>query len=77
MTTLERIQAEALALSTAERSRLVERLLASLDEDDEVVAAWALEVERRIDALERGEVTALPVEEVIAATRARLARSGE
>ena len=77
MTTLERIQAEALALSTAERSRLVERLLASLDEDDEVVAAWALEVERRIDALERGELSALPVEEVIAAARARLTRSGE
>ena len=44
MTTLERIEAEALALSTAERSRLVERLLASLDEDDEVAASWALEV---------------------------------
>jgi putative addiction module component (TIGR02574 family) len=77
MTTLERIEAEALALSTAERSRLVERLLASLEEDDEVAAAWVLEVERRIDALERGEVTALPVDEVIAAARARLARSGE
>lgn len=73
MTILERIEAEALELSAADRCRLAERLLASLEEDDEIAAAWAEEVERRIDALERDETTVKPVEEVIAAARARIA----
>lgn len=72
MTLLERVEAEALSLSAPERTRLVEILLASLDEDDEIAAAWAEEAERRIDALERGEMQAIPVEEVIAQARARL-----
>lgn len=73
MTILERIVAEALELSAADRCRLAEQLLASLEEDDEIAAAWAVEVERRIDALERGETSARPVDEVIAAARARIA----
>ena len=72
MTILERIEAEALELSTADRCRLAERLLASLDEDDEIAAAWAEEVERRIDALEHGETSVKPVEDMIAAARARI-----
>jgi putative addiction module component (TIGR02574 family) len=73
MTTLERLEAEALGLPLPERTRLIECLLASLDEDDEIAAAWAEEAERRIDALERGETQALPVEDVIAQARARIA----
>ena len=38
--TLEMIEAEALKLSPAERSRLLERLMESLDEDNEIEAAW-------------------------------------
>ncbi len=45
--TVETLEAEALQLSAAERARLVERLIASLDIDPEVEEAWASEVERR------------------------------
>ena len=40
MTTVELLEAEALKLSQGDRSRLVERLVASLDEDEEIEAAW-------------------------------------
>jgi len=77
VTRLERVEAEALSLSVPERTRLVEILLASLDEDDEIAAAWAEEAERRIDALDRGEVDTVPVEDVIAQARARLGGKAE
>ena len=73
MTILERIEAEALELSAADRCRQAERLPANLEQDDEIAAAWAEEVERRIDALERGETSVKPVEDMIAAARARMA----
>ena len=44
---IEIIEAEALQLSAAERARLIERLIASLDVDPGVEEAWATEVERR------------------------------
>lgn len=77
MTTLERLEAEVLGLSAAERTRLVERLLASLDEDDEIAAAWAAEAELRIAALARGESRTVPVLDAIAAARARLPGGSE
>ncbi len=73
MNTLERLEAEALSLPLPERTRLIECLLASLDGEDEVAAAWADEAERRIDALARGETQLLPADEVIAQARARIA----
>ena len=33
-------------------------------ERNEIDAAWAIEAEERIDAFERGEITAIPMEEV-------------
>lgn len=54
--TLEALEAEALRLSAAERARLVERLIASLDIDPEVEEAWAAEVERRNAEIESGAV---------------------
>ena len=40
--------AEALRLPRAERARVAEELLSSLEEpDDEIAAAWATELERR------------------------------
>ena len=73
MTILERVEAEVLEVPAVDRCRLAERLLASLEEYDEIAAAWAEEVERRIDLLERGETSVKPVEDVIAAARARIA----
>jgi len=71
-THLEVLQAEALKLTASERAALAQRLLASLDEDAEVEEAWAAEVERRIAAVERGEVQDIPMAEALAALRAGL-----
>jgi len=70
---LEDIEAAALQLAPAERARLAERLLVSLDKDDEVLAAWLEEAERRGDAYERGEMGAIDFDESIARLKARLA----
>ena len=54
--TVEALEAEALQLSAAERARLVERLIASLDADPDFDEAWAAEVERRNAEIESGAV---------------------
>ena len=56
-TTLEALEAEALKLAPAERSRLAERLIASLDEHDEIEAAWDALADARETAI--GEAMAL------------------
>ena len=68
--TIESLEAEALQLSTAERARLVERLIASLDVDPEVEEAWAAEVERRHAEVENKTVSLLPGAETLAKLRA-------
>ncbi len=68
--TIELLEAEALQLSATDRARLVERLIASLDSDPEVEAAWAAEVERRHAELESNVVTPLPGAETLAKLRA-------
>lgn len=45
--TVETLEAAALQLTPADRARLVDRLIATLDADPEVEEAWAAEVERR------------------------------
>ena len=64
--TVETVEAEALQLKPAERALLVERLIASLDADPEIEAAWAAEVERRHAEIESGAVTLLPGPETLA-----------
>jgi putative addiction module component (TIGR02574 family) len=66
------IEAIALQLPLRDRARLAQRLVASLDEDSEVEQAWAAEVERRVDAYDRGDIEAIPGEEVFAKARARI-----
>jgi putative addiction module component (TIGR02574 family) len=63
---LEVLEAQALKLSAADRSRLLERLLASLDVDPEVEAAWDEVADAREAALEAGQVTSVPLDEAIA-----------
>ncbi len=72
---LEDIEAAALQLAPAERAKLAERLLASLDENDEILAAWVEEAERRGDAFDRGEMEAIDFDESIARLKAKLAAS--
>lgn len=64
--TREHLEAEARRLPRAERALLAEALIASLDEDAEIEAAWIEEVRRRDAQLRSGEVTAIPAEEVFA-----------
>ena len=64
-TTLEALEAAALQLSAAERSQLAERLLVSLEEDDEIMLAWYAEAAQRGEAFARGGETASPASEVI------------
>jgi hypothetical protein len=70
---LEDIEAAALQLAPAERAKLAERLLVSLDEDDEILAAWVEEAERRGDAYECAEMGAIDFDESIARLKAKLA----
>ena len=71
---LEALEAEVLKLAPAERSHLLERLIASLDADPEVEEAWEREADRREAELESGSVTAVPGPEAMARLRSRLAR---
>jgi putative addiction module component (TIGR02574 family) len=74
-TNLEILEAEVqLQLAPADRSHLLERLIASLDADPEVEEAWEREADRREAELESGLITAVPGEEAIARLRARLPR---
>lgn len=69
---LEVLEAEVLQLAPAERSRLLERLIASLDSDPEVEEAWEREADRREAELESGSIAAVPGTDAIARLRARL-----
>lgn len=71
---LEVLEAEVLKLAPAERTRLLERLIASLDTDPEIEAAWDQEADRREAAMASGAVSAVPGHEAIARLQARLSR---
>lgn len=68
--TVEALEAEALNLPTAERTRLVDKLIVSLDAEPEVEAAWASEIERRHAEIETGTVSLLPGAETLARLKA-------
>lgn len=61
----EKLIEQALGLPANERAKFAERLLSSLDPDlSEIDQLWAKEAEDRLDAYERGEIEAIPAEEV-------------
>ena len=68
--TVETLEAAALQLTPADRARLVDRLIATLDADAEVEEAWAAEVERRQFEIENGTVSLLPGPESLAKLKA-------
>jgi putative addiction module component (TIGR02574 family) len=76
--TPDALEAQLLRLPAADRARLAEVLLASLDSDAEagdaaeVEAAWAAESERRLAELRAGTVAGVPAADVFAAARRRL-----
>jgi len=71
-TQLEIIEAQALKLSAEERALLADRLITSIFEDHEIENAWAAEVERRIESIERGSAELVPAAESIARARAAI-----
>ena len=68
---LEVLEAQALKLSAADRSRLLERLLASLDVDPDIEAAWDEVADAREAQLEAAQLTAVPLDEAIARLETR------
>lgn len=62
----EALSQQAAQLPPAERMELVERILDTLDTPDPTLdALWAKEAEDRLAAYRRGEISALPLAEVL------------
>ncbi|HRH86183.1 MAG TPA: addiction module protein [Rubrivivax sp.] len=70
---LDVLEAEALSLPQADRSRLIDRLIASLEKDPEWEAEWSTEADRREERIARGESSWTPGHEAVARIRAKLA----
>jgi putative addiction module component (TIGR02574 family) len=58
------VLADALRLDADARAELVAELLASLDGPSDAESAWDAEIERRIQAIESGEIRLEPWESV-------------
>jgi putative addiction module component (TIGR02574 family) len=73
--TVAELAEKGAALAPGDRSRLIDLLLASLQESPlgEVEAAWDEEAERRLGAHDSGQVQSVDGEEVLAEAR-RVAR---
>lgn len=71
MSPIDELEAVVLALPRAERARLAERLLSSLDEEPEVEAAWRAEVRSRLEAYRAGELQSVAWEDVREEARKR------
>ncbi len=69
--TLEALQAEVMRLSSADRARLLDRLVASLDVDAEAEAAWDELADEREAELRSGGATAVPLDVAVARLEAR------
>jgi hypothetical protein len=69
----EALADQLLALPSADRARLAELLLASLEgRDPDAAAAWDLEVVRRAEELDSGRVFGVPAAGVFAEVERRL-----
>ena len=68
---LEALQAEVLRLSPADRARLLNRLIASLEVDSDAEAAWDELADKREQELETGAVRSVPLDVAIARLEAR------
>jgi len=70
---LELLEAEALKLTPADRSHLLERIIASLDVDPVIEKEWEREADRRETLLDSGAVAEVSGTDAITRLRARLA----
>ena len=74
---VKKLSEEIRKLSPEEQADLMDELLVLThrEADPGVEKAWAEEAERRLAAYERGETTAVPLEEVMARLRVKFPRS--
>lgn len=68
-TPVEVLESEVLALEPAERARLLERLIASLDSNPEIEEAWVQEAARRGAQVTTSIASLVPGEEALARLR--------
>ena len=69
---LETLEAEVLRLSPADRSQLLDRVVASLDADKALDTAWDNEAARRDAEIDDGSSTPILGRDVLARLRAEL-----
>lgn len=69
---IEVLEAEVLSLPAADRSRLVDRLLASLGHDPEWAQAWSDEADRRETRVAEGQAQWVDGPDAVARVRAAL-----
>lgn len=65
MSLYDSVRDQALALDVADRARLVDELMIELDayEHEELSEAWKSEIDARLDAYRRGEITLIDAED--------------
>ena len=68
---LDALQAQVLGLSKADRTRLLERLVVSLDVDAQAEEEWEQVADARDAELESGRVAPVALEDAMARLRAR------
>jgi putative addiction module component (TIGR02574 family) len=67
---IDELSQKARSLPPEERIRLAEDLLSSVqNSDEEIEAAWAEEIERRLQEVESGNAKLIPADEVFAEIR--------
>jgi putative addiction module component (TIGR02574 family) len=73
-TQAKQVLQSALALDPDDRVEIAETLMLSLDEKRaaEIEAAWAQEIERRIESIDKGHVKLIPADQVMREMRERL-----
>ena len=70
--TLDAIETEVMNLNTEDRSRLLDRLISSLDSDAAILAEWEAEAGRRDAEVDAGQVQLVPLDDALAALYAKL-----
>lgn len=72
--TIAALERQALALPTASRVRLVERLLASIDDftTPAIKKSWESELETRVSQIRGGEAEEVPASKVSASARRKV-----
>ena len=73
-TQAQQILQSALSLPPDDRVEIAESLILSLDEERaaEIEEAWAAEIKRRLDSIDKGDVKLVPWEEALRPMRERL-----